>query len=70
MVVSIHNLYKKSPEYITTKSSNGVWCNIAKAASFLNEVDVDHHQMFKITPGTKVKIIFWKDMWCGLIPFR
>lgn len=25
---------------------------------------------FKLIPGTHVKILFWKDVWCGSVPFQ
>ncbi|KAL4564651.1 hypothetical protein LXL04_028719 [Taraxacum kok-saghyz] len=69
-VVSIHNLKKKPVSYIARKASNGVWCNIQKAVKYLGEINVEWHDHFKLIPDADSEFLFWKDEWCGDIPFH
>ena len=70
VIMSIHNLYNKLASYIARKTSNGVWCNISKAVRALDSLHIDCKDIFALTPGSDVNILFWKDSWCSNIPFH
>ncbi|KAL7604491.1 hypothetical protein Lser_V15G17384 [Lactuca serriola] len=70
VIMCIHNLHNKPPSYIANNSFNGVWCNISKATNYLTSFNIDQHQLFSLIPGFDVKILFWKDVWCGNTPFH
>lgn len=65
VVVSIHNLGNKPATYIAKRVLNGVWCNISKAVHGIAEIGLDHRNLFSLVPGSGIKILFWKDIWCG-----
>lgn len=70
VIVSIHNLSKKPATYIARKTSSGVWNNIQKAINALESLHIDYHDYFNLIPNGNVKILFWKDSWCGKSPFQ
>lgn len=70
VINSIHNLMKKLATYIARKTSNGVWCYFHKVVITLGKVGVDSQHIFQLTPGLDVKILFWKDGWCGSTLFQ
>lgn len=69
-ITGIHKLNNKPANFIAGKTSRGVWCNIAKAVNHLQTINIDHTTLFRLIPGSNVKILFWKDIWCGNIPFQ
>ncbi|KAL4578421.1 hypothetical protein LXL04_014544 [Taraxacum kok-saghyz] len=70
VVSKIHNLASKPVTYIARRTSAGVWCNIAKAKHNLNDFDIDWQKLFYLIPRSNVKILFWKDVWCGDTNFQ
>lgn len=69
-ISSIHNLKRKPTTIIAKTSILGVWSNIAKAIKSLTESDVNYHDLFTLTPGSNISIVFWKDRWCGSLTLQ
>ena len=70
VIESIHNLYNTSTPYMEKKTSNGVRCNTSKAVKSIYKLNIDSMEIFNFIPGYGVKIVFWKDAWCGKVPFQ
>lgn len=68
-IVTIHNLKKKTL-ISEGKHPNGVWRNIHKEINYIHKLNLDFNKVFKLIPGCRTNILFWKATWYGSSKFQ
>lgn len=62
---------KKQPSnYLGRKHTDGASCSISKAINGLGRFNIDFNNLFSLVPGSNIKILFWKSVWCRNTPLE